>query len=59
MNSYENTYFAGTAGSANVVGPDRIWRFTTKNFAAKAVLIPRRTWSRCVLDAIPWYIVPA
>jgi hypothetical protein len=33
----------GTVGDANVVGTDRTWKFTIKNFAASTEMIPRKT----------------
>ena len=35
--------YVATVGDAKVAGAGRIWKFTTRTFAAGAVTIPRRT----------------
>jgi len=51
-NNFGNGCYNGTAGDARVAGRDQIWRFTTRNFATRAAMMPWRTWLPCALDAI-------
>jgi hypothetical protein len=43
MNNSGNRCYSEMVGDVNAVGPDRTWKFTTKNFVVRAVTIQRRT----------------
>src|SRR3984893_2555105 len=40
---FGNKCYGGMGGGANAAAPDQIWKFTTRNFAARAAMIPSRT----------------
>jgi len=46
------------AGDAKFAAVDRTWKFTIRNFAARAETMLKRTSSLCARDAIHFCIVP-